>query len=85
MFLMIQFSDDLPPHREERPSSPTPAYDEVTQQRPQTLEVDGISPSDVKIDIGTESPPNYAVAIAMSSADQQFCNDQGAETSQVSI
>lgn len=61
-------SDDLPPQRQERPPSPPPAYDEVTKQRP--TEVDGISPpNDCKIDLThDESPPEYAMAIAMSLA-----------------
>ena len=59
-------SDELPPLRQERPPSPPPAYDEVTKQRP-LAKVDGISSNDVKIDIGNESPPGYAAAIAMSS------------------
>lgn len=65
---MIFFSDDLPPQRQERPPSPPPAYDEVTKQRP--TEVDGISPpNDCKIDLThDESPPEYAMAIAMSLA-----------------
>jgi len=59
-------TDELPPLRQERPPSPPPAYDEVTKQRP-LAKVDGISSNDVKIDIGNESPPGYAAAIAMSS------------------
>lgn len=81
-------SDDLPPHRQERPPSPPPAYDEVTKQRPPPAEVDGISApnNDCKIDLThDESPPEYAMAIAMSlAADGQEVNDGGAQN-QVSI
>jgi len=60
-------TDELPPLRQERAPSPPPAYDEVTKQKP-SEQNDGISPNDVKIDMGNESPPEYAAAIAMSSA-----------------
>jgi len=59
-------SDELPPLREERAPSPPPAYDEVTKSQKPTEQNDGISTSDVKIDMGNESPPEYAAAIAMS-------------------
>ena len=63
---MFFFSDELPPLREERAPSPPPAYDEVTKSQKPTEQTDGISTSDVKIDMGNESPPEYAAAIAMS-------------------
>ena len=63
---MLFFSDELPPLREERAPSPPPAYDEVTKSQKPTEQTDGISTSDVKIDMGNESPPEYAAAIAMS-------------------
>ena len=68
IFLNIKgfFSDELPPLREERAPSPPPAYDEVTKSQKPTEQNDGISTSDVKIDMGNESPPEYAAAIAMS-------------------
>ena len=65
-FKLYFFSDELPPLREERAPSPPPAYDEVTKSQKPTDQNDGISTSDVKIDMGNESPPEYAAAIAMS-------------------
>jgi hypothetical protein len=61
-------NDELPPERQERAPSPPPAYDEVTKHRPLSSEVDGVivAPGDVKVDIGNESPPEYATALAMS-------------------
>ena len=61
-------TDDLPPTRQERSSSPPPAYDEVTKQRPNSKK-EQIPNDDCKIDLD-ESPPEYAMAIAMSRSEQ---------------
>ena len=61
---------DEPPQRQERAPSPPPAYDEVTK----AAQVDA-SISDVKIDFGNESPPDYEIALAMCRAERQTNSD----------
>lgn len=74
---------DEPPQRQERAPSPPPAYDEVTK----AAQVDA-SISDVKIDFGNESPPDYEIALAMCRAERQtnsdyFPNQNAAQTTLV--
>ena len=57
------FLDD-PPVRQERAPSPPPAYDEVTKESRNEVGA-VVKDGDVKIDIN-ESPPEYAMDIAMS-------------------
>lgn len=71
---------DDPPTRQERAPSPPPAYDEVTKAVSQT----GIS--DVKIDFGFESPPEYEIAIAMCrAADQNSSDCQSGNTTHTTV
>lgn len=66
-------TDELPPQRPEQPPSPPPAYDEVTKQHQVDFPAP-TAPGDVKIDLLSESPPEYAMAVAMSLREHH--NDQ---------